>query len=239
MRSVETNRSEMTNNIKEARVSVIGPMLEGLMKFPYRVNWNVSAQTEERVAQLVQQHSILAYFNHQSMIDPGLVVAGLLRLNEFKIIAIPASENHYKTNPLIRLAEALGINIVPIIQHYDQDKYTQGQLYKSYRNMMKTISSVAQIPGSAIIIAPEGTRHKEKQDGFQSGIFRIGRQNPDLHYLPIYFSGKNKPMGKSFLVGTPIEANIGEVIEPSRELLSGEQHFLQTLENALYSLKTS
>ena len=121
------------------------------------------------------------------MIDPGLVVAGLLRLNEFKIIAIPASENHYKTNPAIKFAEALGINVIPIIQHYDQEKYTQGQLYKSYKNMMKTISSVAEIPGSAIIIAPEGTRHKEKQNGFQSGIFRIGRHNPDLHYLPIYF----------------------------------------------------
>ena len=33
MRSVETGRLGTADGIKEARVSVIGPMLEGLMKF--------------------------------------------------------------------------------------------------------------------------------------------------------------------------------------------------------------
>jgi len=156
-------------------------------------NIKVSSETLDNLANLeghLKQGSVLAYINHVCLEDGPLAMAFLMQRlgRSIRSIGAPASKKHLDGRDglrdalVMRFADFVGVNIVPIVQHYDTAEYDLETIEKSRMDFARTAKKVLSQPGGLFLLAPEGTRSYTK--GLQEGQKGIGflatllRRNP-------------------------------------------------------------
>ena len=171
----------------------------------------------------LSEGSLLLYFNHPSIVDPGL----LLRIieqhlkNPFQgeVLAL-TSQKHLdpRRGPATLLhcvimksgSVAKGFELLPVVQEYDQHSYPD--FFRINRkSLLRAIRSIRE-PGTILMVAPEETRTKsgvliEAKNGLET-IFVGGKRN--VWAMPLAITGAEKlkwldPNNKSTITaGEPI-----------------------------------
>jgi len=186
--------------------------------------------------ELLNRHSVVAYFNHLTSADGVLVIASLLDNKGFNFqIAALAGRKHddFFRKPLsaaaINVGRLLGVKIYPIVQHDDHDSYSEKENLRLCRAFFNQFKSLSQNPGTLFLIAPEGTRNKSggSLQKAQEGIGLMAKINPDVYFMPVGIIPQGKinsglNLGKHFTIiyGSPFKLEKEIVRSQSRGEIS-------------------
>jgi len=189
-----------------------------------------------RLKELLNRHSVVAYFNHLTSADGVLVIASLLDNKGFNFqIAALAGRKHddFFRKPLsaaaINVGRLLGVKIYPIVQHDDHDSYSEKENLRLCRAFFNQFKSLSQNPGTLFLIAPEGTRNKSggSLQKAQEGIGLMAKINPEVYFVPVGIIPQEKispglNLGKRFSIvyGSPFKLDKEEIKGKSRGEIS-------------------
>lgn len=176
------------------RFQKLGNVLEFAVEHLY--NLQVPPETLKSISLLeecLKKDSAVVYFNHICLDDDFLVLALLLKkVRSISAIGGPGSKKHYDfreglMNGLVmRLASSLGIEVIPLVQHYDREAYSKEERFLSYLHFIRTAKRILNQPGGGLFIAPEGTRSPDGvlQSG-QEGIGAVSKLNKRIWFVPV------------------------------------------------------
>ena len=188
--------------LKSVWYCAFGKALGAAARCLYR--YKISPQDRENISLLrnhLRHHSAVVYFNHLFLGDGPLVIAFLLDAlgDSIRVISAVESRKHYdfRRDPLnasiLRLAQALGIRLFPVVQHYDRASYSFAERIRRLRKLVKGARKILRQPGGIIITAPEGTRSPDgKLQKAQSGIAHLDRYGDLVYFLPVALMPKGK-----------------------------------------------
>lgn len=136
-------------------------------------NLHISSETlanTETLRQHLKDGSVLAYVNHICLDDAPLVCIYYLRElgSSIREMGGPASKKHYDGREgwgnafVLRLARSLGIKLIPLVQHYDEEFYDEDITFVSRSEFIRTAKESLNNQGTLLILAPEGTRSVSK-----------------------------------------------------------------------------
>lgn len=194
----------------------------------------------EEHASVIEKHlstgSVIAPFNHRSIIDPLVVMRELSSLSgsSLRKIILPASMKFFDgrmgntaTQVMYYVAQKYGVELLPTIQHYDQS-YTDDEKLANYRQVIGSILGSLKEPGTVVALSPEGTRSPTAQLlPAQKGLDLFMKRAPQSLVLPIALEGTENIVGSEYRtvhpwhraavsLGAPMRAE--EIIEYSRQL---------------------
>lgn len=161
-------------------------------------NLQLSPETPRNIESLkrhLEMGSAVVYINHISLDDSLLVLAFLLKEvgRSIRQIGGPESKKHYDfreglmSGLVMRLAGLLGVTLIPVVQHYDEGKYSEKEILGSRLQFARTAKEILGKPGGILLIAPEGTRSPDgtlKQA--QQGIGFVSKSS-HKNDIPIFF----------------------------------------------------
>lgn len=146
-------------------------------------------QTKEHL----KEGSLLCYFNHNSIIDPGLIINLFIENlgEEIKEWIVPGSYKHLDPERSILgpikgwamrgFACEKDLKLYPTIQFYDTKSYSDELVRDVNIDFALRARDALRSPGGVVLIAPEGTRNQgniqllKAQEGI--GLFLRGGKN--------------------------------------------------------------
>lgn len=170
----------------------------------------------------LKQGSIIFVLNHICLEDVPIFLSLLYFKmgREISCITIPASLKNWKSfllGRLMRLSRLFGVELFPVVQHYERDIYPLSKIMKLDKKFLRAAKKTLLQKGGIVLITPEGHRGYGKIQHFQSGIktlAKVAKKN-NCHTLiaPIGIEvgknfGRNMNLGKQFILhfGEPILA---------------------------------
>ncbi len=199
---------------------------------------------QERFVEHLQIGSVLAPFNHRSIIDPLVVMKEMKRMGGpyLRRLVLPATMKFFDgrmggtaEQVMHYVAQKYDVELLPIIQHYDQ-AYTDEEKLINYRHVIDTILGALRECGSVVALSPEGTRSEKAQLlPAQKGIDLFMRRSPESLVLPIALEGTEKIVGHEYksvnpfhkasvAFGHPMKA--GEINDFSRNVKISSRDFV-------------
>lgn len=182
--------------IKAEWYQCLGDNLWALINNIYRIHESKESITNfAYLKRHIHEGSAIVYFNHLCLDDGHLIFSLLLsRLGRsLSVIGGPESKKHFdfRANPLdalvMRTAMILGIQLVPVVQNYDQANYSPEEALSLNRNFIRQAKHILGQPGGILCLAPEETRSKDGcLQQAQRGVALASRLGDVL--VPLYFA---------------------------------------------------
>lgn len=202
--------------------------------------YKVSVAGEENLEAL-KQHlaagSAIVVFNHLTMADPLLVWAVIAPFcdRQIKRALAPASRKHWG-RPIVgwvmRLAPLLGLQLAPIVQHYERGLYSQAYALKLDLQFVRLVLKTLAARGGIVLLAPEGHRSEDgglqparkgitfllglsQEKGFAAKVFPVG-------IIPEQGAGRGLNLGKRFVLNFGGPASPAEIMDRAiMEMIAG------------------
>lgn len=168
---------------------------------------------------IVSGKSAVVIFNHTFLGDPAIAMNVTSRSLGFEIpFTAPGSRKHYDwlRHPFdavaMRLSQPLGIDLIPIVQHYDRSSYSSTTPGKDYREFVSLAKEAVNSQRTVFFIAPEGTRSPDGSlQPAQTGVKHLVRYNPNLWFLPMAIIPDKETKGYGFFSGH--EVRVGSAFQ--------------------------
>jgi hypothetical protein len=197
-------------------------IIEGL--YPYKLR---GPEDESNIHILKEKlesgESAVVMFNHTFLGDPAVAIRELFKYLDISTgISAPGSRKHYDPGrypidaAIMRLSKPFGIELVPVVQHYDRESYNRVEALGGFRELIKIASGTLNQPGQLLVIAPEGTRGKQGSNRTliraQNAIRHFKNYNPNIWYFPMAIIPEKEDYGFGFFgkgevrAGRPFQA---------------------------------
>ena len=169
----------------------------------------------EGLREHLETGSAIVCWNHICDDDlPILLIPFLSRVGKWiRRMIVPVSRWHWdlKRDPpsalMMRLAPIIGLQILPVVQHYERDLYPPEHIFSLDRRFVKASHQVLAMPGGVILFAPEGHR---SEDG------RLQQPQKGVEFL-LKLAGRKGFNTKLFLIGVEPKGRYTRGINIGRE----------------------
>lgn len=119
----------------------------------------------ENLSKTLETNSLLIYFNHFSLLDPGLILRALDEEGLLDKVHIFASQRHldnkFQGFVMRAASRCAGFEMLPTVQEKDKKKRKYKDRYKNINKVaLRKAAEALKKPGNIVLIAPEGERSK-------------------------------------------------------------------------------
>lgn len=194
----------------------------------------------------LSEGSLILYFNHCSIVDPGLLIEILEKniRSEIKDLVVPGSQKHLDPKRgdlgpidswvMQGFAHKKNFLLFPVVQFYDVKTYPPDEVTKINMKFIRRALKALQSPGGVIFIAPEGTRNQKDNRLLkaQRGIGRFLEHGKNTVAQPIALIGSGLP--RSAVIRPRVV--VGPIYTPKQVREVAEEKSLETLEDAMMVL---
>lgn len=180
-------------------------------------------QNLDRVSDHLITGAALNEWNHLGTLDPFAVMKKLRKHlgSTMKRLIVPGSMK-FVDGRMGKVAEYMmqynidkyEVEVLPTMQHYD-DAYTDEEKYENNRQVMETMLTALQEPGTVVSLAPEGTRSRTGvMNCPPNGITSLIRKSPGALVFPLGIWNSEKTMDMNYKLNLlePIHFSYGHPI---------------------------
>lgn len=214
-------------------------------------NANLEVEGQENLSE-VRQHlrkgSLMVYFNHSSLADPGIIIR-LLKENiqdDYSEIAFFASQKHLdpERSFLTRIvmeegARREGIVAIPVVQRYDRESYTEKEVQINLRAIREGLK-ILKSPGGVLVVSPEGTRSPEgKLIEGQEGAWLLLKRAEKALALPVGIIGARKLVGRWGYLPAPwvkVNLRLGEPLTAKKTMEEADKKNVEAQDLLMFKL---
>lgn len=194
----------------------------------------------------LSEGSLILYFNHCSIVDPGLLIEILEKniRSEIKDWVVPGSQKHLDPKRgdlgpidswvMQGFAHKKKFLLFPVVQFYDVETYPLDEVTKINMKFIRRALKALQSPGGVIFIAPEGTRNQKDNRLLkaQRGVGRFLEHGKNTVAQPIALIGSGLP--RSVIRNPKVVIGPIYTLEQVREV--AEEKALEALGDAMMVL---